>query len=37
VKNTQEGTRMVKQHGIATVNGEVAVEADFACILGTRK
>jgi hypothetical protein len=37
VENTQEGSRMVKQHGKAIVNGEVCVEADFACILGTRK
>jgi 3-hydroxyacyl-[acyl-carrier-protein] dehydratase len=37
VENTQEGSRMVKQHGKATVNGEVCVEADFACILSTRK
>lgn len=37
VENTQEGSRMVKQHGKAYVDGEVAVEADFACILGTRK
>jgi len=37
VENTQEGSRMVKQHGKAYVDGEICVEADFACILGTRK
>lgn len=37
VENIQEGSRMVKQHGKAIVDGEVAVEADFACILATRK
>ena len=36
VETIQVGSRMIKQHGKAFVNGELAAEAEFACILGSR-
>ncbi len=37
VENTKIGSRMVKQHGKAYVGDELAVEADFMCVLGPGK
>jgi 3-hydroxyacyl-[acyl-carrier-protein] dehydratase len=36
IQTLQVGSRMIKQHGKAYVGDDLAVEADFACILATR-
>ena len=37
VENMKVGSRMVVQHGRAYVGDELAVEADFKCVLGSSK
>lgn len=37
IANTKVGSRMVVQHGKAYVGDELAVEAEFRCVLGSSK
>ena len=37
IENTKVSSRMVVQHGRAFVGDELAVEADFKCVLGSSK
>ncbi|HAP42615.1 MAG: beta-hydroxyacyl-ACP dehydratase [Spirochaetes bacterium GWD1_61_31] len=34
VTNLRVSSRIIKQQGVGTVNGEVAIEADWTCIVG---
>ncbi len=36
IENVRVGSRMVMQHGKAYVGDELAVEADFKCVLGSK-